>query len=65
MWKKVCLHFQLFENFEALHKISPLTHSPQQNKKAVLTTQLPILKSLLRYRRRDSKEGVSGIKQKR
>ena len=34
----VCLRFKLVKIFKAVPKINPKAHSPQQNKKAVLTT---------------------------
>ena len=34
--KKVCLRFKLFK--KTVHKNNPRMHSPQQNKKAMLTT---------------------------
>ena len=40
--EKVCLRFKLLKTFKAVHKNNPRTHSPQQNKKAVL----PISNSL-------------------
>ena len=36
--QKVCLHYKLFKIFKTVHKNNPRTHSPQQNKKVVLTT---------------------------
>ena len=36
--QKVCLRFRLFKIFKAVPKNNPMSHSPQQNKKAVLTT---------------------------
>ena len=36
--EKVCLRLKFLKTFKALNKNNPRTHSPQQNKKAVLTT---------------------------
>ena len=36
--KKNFVCFKLLKNFRAVPKYNPRTHSPQQNKKAVLTT---------------------------
>ena len=39
MWKKKFVYvLSYLRAFEAVHKSKPRTHSPQQNKKAVLTT---------------------------
>ena len=67
---EVCLPFELITIFSAAPKNNPRTHSPQQNKKAVLTTAAyfkvttPVRSQRLALRLLSfSKKSVSSIKQ--